>query len=48
MEKKYINLPKLIKEKRMVIKSRWPNAVIDQYFLDYQFFPKKDWPMDAP
>lgn len=45
---KYINLPKLIKEKRMVIKSRWTNAVIDQYFLDYQSFPKKEWPMDAP
>ena len=45
---KYVDLPKFIKEKRMVIKSRWPNAVINQYFLAYNFRPKQDWPMDSP
>jgi tetratricopeptide (TPR) repeat protein len=45
---KYIDLPKMIKEKNMVIKSRWSNAAIDQYFLDYQFYPKIDWPKDVP
>ena len=45
---KYIDLPELIKEKKMVIKSRWSNAVVDQYFLDYQFFPKREWPIGAP
>ena len=45
---KYIDLPKMIKEKKMVMKSRWSNAVIDQYFLDYQFFPKLDWPDSVP
>ncbi len=45
---RYINLADFIKEKKMVIKSRWSNAVIDQYFLDYQFFPKREWPIGAP
>lgn len=44
----YVDILKMIKEKKMVIKSRWPNAVIDQYFLDYQFYPKQDWPMSRP
>ena len=45
---KEIDLSKIIKQKRMVIKSRWSNAVIDQYFLDYQFYPKLEWPDIAP
>jgi len=45
---KYIDLRKIIKKKKMVMKSRWSNAVIDQYFLDYQFFPKIAWPTDVP
>ncbi|MCH7858489.1 MAG: tetratricopeptide repeat protein [Candidatus Marinimicrobia bacterium] len=45
---RYINLADFIGEKKMVIKSRWSNAVIDQYFLDYQFFPKREWPIGAP
>lgn len=45
---KYIDPRELIKERKMVIKSRWSNAVIDQYFLDYQFFPKRAWPISAP
>jgi len=45
---KYVDLARLIKEKRMVIKSRWPNAVISQCFLTYNFLPKQDWPMSVP
>lgn len=45
---KYVDLPKMIKEKKMVMKSRWSNAVIDQHFLDYQFYPKIEWPTDVP
>ena len=45
---KYIDLRKIIKKKKMVMKSRWSNAVIDQYFLEYQFFPKIAWPTDVP
>lgn len=45
---KYIDLTALIREKKMVIKSQWPNAVIDQYFLEYQFFPKREWPFLSP
>ncbi len=45
---KYIDLRKIIKKKKMVMKSRWSNAVIDQHFLDYQFFPKIAWPTDVP
>ncbi|MEA3485606.1 MAG: hypothetical protein U9R03_02740, partial [Candidatus Aerophobetes bacterium] len=44
----YVDLPKLIKKKRMVIKSRWPNAVINQHFLTYNFFPKREWPTSLP
>jgi hypothetical protein len=28
----------------MIVVSRWPNAVIDQYFLRYNFYPKPEWP----
>ena len=45
---KTIDLTALIREKKMTMKSRYPNAVIDQYFLDYQFFPKREWPFTAP
>lgn len=43
-----IDLEKMIKEKKMIIKSRWANAVIDQYFLHYQFYPKLEWPKELP
>lgn len=45
---KYVDLPKMIAKKKMVMKSRWSNAVIDQYFIDYQFFPKIAWPDAIP
>lgn len=45
---KYIDLPEMIDKKKMVMKSKWSNAVIDHYFLDYQFFPKMEWPADVP
>ncbi|MBL7074080.1 tetratricopeptide repeat protein [candidate division KSB1 bacterium] len=45
---KYNDLSKIIKKKRMVIKSRWPNAVINQCFLNYQFYPKHEWPDVSP
>jgi len=41
---KYIELHRLLKKKRMVITSKWPNAVINRYFLSYNYFPKKQWP----
>ena len=41
---KYIELDRLLKKKKMVIISKWPNAVINQYFLAYNYFPKKQWP----
>ncbi len=34
----------LIEAKGMVMVSRWNNAVIDQYFLPYNFYPKREWP----
>ncbi len=42
--KQKINTVDLIKKKNMTIKSRWSNAVIQQYFLAYNFAPKYDWP----
>jgi len=41
---RYIDSRKLLKRKRMIIISRWPNAVINQYFLAYNYFPKRQWP----
>jgi len=35
---------RLLKKKKMVIISKWPNAVINQYFLAYNYFPKRQWP----
>jgi len=40
----YIDSRKWLKKKRMVIISRWPNAVINRYFLAYNYFPKRQWP----
>lgn len=45
---KYVDSAELIKSKKMAIKSRWPNAVIMRYLLDYNFRVKQDWPMSAP
>jgi len=41
---KYVDSRKLLKKKQMVIVSRWPNAVINRYFLTYNYFPKRQWP----
>jgi len=41
---KNIELRRFLKNKKMVIISRWPNAVINRYFLSYNYFPKKQWP----
>jgi len=41
---KPIDIRKLIRKKGYAIKSRFPNAVIDQHFLPYNFYPKREWP----
>ena len=41
---KYIELRRFLEKKKMVITSKWPNAVINRYFLSYNYFPKKQWP----
>lgn len=33
-----------LQKKKMMIKSNWSNAVLQQYFLRYNFHPKYDWP----
>jgi hypothetical protein len=33
-----------LKNKKMYIKYRWSNPIIQQYFLPYNFAPKYDWP----
>jgi tetratricopeptide (TPR) repeat protein len=40
----YIGSRRLLRKKKMVIISKWPNAVINQYFLTYNYFPKRQWP----
>ncbi len=41
---KYIEIRRFLTKKKMVIINQWPNAVINQYFLNYNYFPKKQWP----
>ena len=43
---KNIELRRILKKKKMVITSKWPNAVINRYFLSYNYFPKKQWPKE--
>jgi len=43
---KYIEIRRLLTKKKMVITSKWPNAVINRYFLSYNYFPKKQWPKE--
>lgn len=41
---KEIDIRPMLQKKKNIIISKWPNAVIDYYFLDYNFFPKIEWP----
>jgi len=41
---KELDIRPILRKKKMIIISKWPNAVIDYYFLHYNFFPKKEWP----
>jgi len=41
---KYIEIRRFLTKKKMVIISKWPNAVVNRYFLSYNYFPKKQWP----
>ncbi len=41
---KYVDPRELLDKKKMVITSGWPNAAINQYFLAYNYLPKKQWP----
>jgi len=41
---KYIEIRRFLTKKKMVITSKWPNAVINRYFLNYNYFPKRQWP----
>lgn len=43
---KYIEIRRFLTKKKMVITSKWPNAVINRYFLSYNYFPKKQWPKE--
>jgi len=43
---KYIEIRRFLTKKKMVIISQWPNAVINRYFLNYNYFPKKQWPKE--
>ncbi len=44
---KYLNIRPMLENKETIITSKWSNAVIDHYFLDYIFFPKIEWPRGA-
>ena len=38
----------LLAERKLIIVSRWPNAVINQHCLRYNFAPKTEWPWLQP
>jgi len=44
---KEIDIRLMLEKKKKIIISKWPNAVIDRYFLDYNFFPKREWPWNT-
>lgn len=43
---KEVNLQERLREKQMIVVSKYANAVIDQWFLPYNIYPKPDWPRD--
>lgn len=43
---KFIDPLELLEKNKMVMVSRWNNAVIDRYFLFYNFYPKIEWPFE--
>ncbi|WP_339194429.1 tetratricopeptide repeat protein [Aeribacillus sp. FSL W8-0870] len=42
-----IDTQDFLKKKRFMAQSYWSNAVIQQYFLRYNFHPKYDWPFET-
>ncbi len=38
----------LLKKKQLIKVSRWPNAVLNQHCLRYNFAPKSEWPWSPP
>ena len=41
---KSVDVRSILKRKNMVLVSAWNNAVLDRYFLRYNFRPKAEWP----
>ena len=41
---KSVDVRSMLKRKNMVLVSAWNNAVLDRYFLSYNFRPKVEWP----
>lgn len=45
-EQDKFDLQELLRNKEMIVVSKYANAVIDQWFLPYNIHPKPDWPCD--
>ena len=43
---KEVDLQERLRMKEMIVVSKYANAVIDQWFLPYNIYPKPDWPTD--
>lgn len=43
---KEVDLQEHLRKKEMIVVSKYANAVIDQWFLPYNIYPKPDWPRD--
>jgi hypothetical protein len=39
-----IEIVERLAAEEMILVSRWPNAVLDQHLLRYNFYPKTEWP----
>lgn len=43
---RFIDPVSMLKTKNTIVKTKWANAVLDQYFIPYNFFPKTEWPWE--
>ncbi len=41
---RFIEPVSMLKTNNTIVKTEWANAVLDQYFLPYNFYPKTEWP----
>ena len=41
---RFIDPVSMLKSRNTIVTTKWANAVLDQYFIPYNFYPKTEWP----